>query len=143
MLTAPYPTPSPFRAFPRPLPSGALRHPLSIPCHAAPLDRQLYYHRLGTSQSEDILCYEAPDKPNWMCGAGITDDGDYAVLSISESTDPVNRLFIAALEGKGVGGTCALACERSGLRWPSNRAVSFGGTDGSCRPDVCQGDRQL
>jgi len=38
-----------------------------------------------------------------MCGATVSDDGDYVVLSISESTDPVNRLFIARLQNKGVG----------------------------------------
>lgn len=28
--------------------------------------QQLFYHRLGTKQSEDIVCARFPDEPNWM-----------------------------------------------------------------------------
>jgi hypothetical protein len=42
---------------------------------ASNLHQKLYYHRLGTDQQEDVLCYEAPDEPKWMFGAEVTDDG--------------------------------------------------------------------
>lgn len=41
----------------------------------ANLDHQLYYHFLGTDQSEDILCWENPDNPQYTLGASVTEDG--------------------------------------------------------------------
>src|SRR5262249_48310072 len=44
----------------------------AIPCH-----QKVYSHRLGTSQSEDLLVYERPDQPNWRLNAWATSDGHY------------------------------------------------------------------
>lgn len=66
------------------------------------LHQKLFYHVLGTKQSDDVICAEFPDNPKWMTGVEITDDGQYAVLVISEGCDPVNRLYycdLKALEG--------------------------------------------
>ena len=39
------------------------------------LNHELYYHFLGTDQSQDILCWKDPDNPKHMFGADVTDDG--------------------------------------------------------------------
>lgn len=39
------------------------------------LGQQLWYHVVGTPQSEDILVLEIPDQPEWQTSAEITDDG--------------------------------------------------------------------
>lgn len=39
------------------------------------LNQQLYYHFLGTDQSEDILCWRDPENPKHFVAGGITDDG--------------------------------------------------------------------
>ncbi|TYH87522.1 hypothetical protein ES332_D01G123000v1 [Gossypium tomentosum] len=57
------------------------------------LNQQLYYHFLGTGQSEDILCWRDPENPKHFVAGGITDDGKYLVLTIGESCDPVNKLY--------------------------------------------------
>ena len=50
---------------------------------------------MGTDQSQDPLMFETPENPTWMSGASVSDDGDYILVSIAESTDPVNKLYIA------------------------------------------------
>eukprot|EP00048_Salpingoeca_helianthica_P022591 m.19194 g.19194 ORF g.19194 m.19194 type:complete len:743 (+) comp7533_c1_seq1:1353-3581(+) len=59
------------------------------------LFHKLYYHRIGTPQSEDVLCFEMPENPKWMSGLEVTDDGQYFLLFISEGCEPVNRLYFA------------------------------------------------
>ncbi|XP_039256020.2 prolyl endopeptidase-like [Styela clava] len=67
----------------------------------ANVHQKLYYHVLGTPQSDDILCAEFPDQPKWMSGAELSDDGRYVLLSVSEGCDPVNRLWYIDLESIG------------------------------------------
>ncbi|MFU8861945.1 MAG: prolyl oligopeptidase family serine peptidase [Cyclonatronaceae bacterium] len=62
---------------------------------------KLYYHRLGTDQSEDILIYERPDQPNWMFGGMVSHDGNYLVISVSESTAPRNQLYYQDISRAG------------------------------------------
>jgi prolyl oligopeptidase len=60
-------------------------------------NQKLYYHRLGTPQSRDVLVYQRPDQPDWGVGADVTDDGRYAVVYLSEGTDPRNRIYVIDL----------------------------------------------
>ncbi len=55
--------------------------------------QKLYYHKLGTSQSEDVLVYHRPDQKEWMFGAGVTEDGRYLIISVDQGTDPKNLVF--------------------------------------------------
>lgn len=64
-------------------------------------NHELWFHRVGTPQSEDRLVYKRPDHPNWGIGAGVTDDGDYLVLHISDGTSTNNRSFYQRLGGEG------------------------------------------
>ncbi len=45
---------------------------------------QVYFHRLGTPQSDDELVYEDPEHPQRFHTLGTTDDERFAVLIISE-----------------------------------------------------------
>lgn len=62
------------------------------------VNQKLYYHRIGTKQSEDILVAEFPDHPRWHSSVTISDDGRYAVLSITEGCKPVNQLWYCDLQ---------------------------------------------
>jgi prolyl oligopeptidase len=55
--------------------------------------QKLYYHRLGTAQSEDKLIYERPDNKEMLFGGEVTDDGHYLVIHVSEGTAPKNRVY--------------------------------------------------
>ncbi|XP_057435121.1 uncharacterized protein LOC130727869 isoform X2 [Lotus japonicus] len=57
------------------------------------LYHELYYHFLGTDQSEDILCWRDPENPKFLFGGSVTDDGKYLLLHIGEGCDPVNKLY--------------------------------------------------
>jgi prolyl oligopeptidase len=49
---------------------------------------KLYYHRVGTPQSEDVLVYERPDEPEWGFVGSVTEDGRYLVINVWKGTDP-------------------------------------------------------
>ncbi|PZO22328.1 MAG: S9 family peptidase [Leptolyngbya foveolarum] len=60
--------------------------------------QKLYYHQLGTNQSEDTLIYERSDQPDWGFGGGVTDDGRYLIISVWLGTSPQNLLFYKDLQ---------------------------------------------
>jgi prolyl oligopeptidase len=66
-------------------------------------NQTVYFHQLGTPQSEDKLIYARPDQPDWGLHASVTDDGHYLIYNISHGTDPKNRLFYQDLTQAGAG----------------------------------------
>jgi len=59
---------------------------------------KLYYHKLGTPQTEDALIYERPDQKEWGFSGSVTDDGRYLIIHVWQGTDTRNRLFYKDLE---------------------------------------------
>ncbi len=55
--------------------------------------QKLYYHRLGTAQSDDKLIYERPDNKEMMFGGNVTDDGHYLIITVAQDTSSKNRLY--------------------------------------------------
>ncbi len=55
--------------------------------------QKLYYHRLGTQQSEDKLIYERPDNKEMGFSGNVTDDGRYLIITAWQGTSPKNRLY--------------------------------------------------
>ena len=64
--------------------------------------QKLCFHKIGTPQSEDVVIYERKDKPRWGFGGGLTEDGKYLVIHVSEGTDPKNRFFYRPADGDKV-----------------------------------------
>ena len=55
--------------------------------------QKLYYHRVGTAQSEDKVVYERPDNKELGFQGDVTDDGHYLIISVWQGTSPKNRLY--------------------------------------------------
>ncbi|NJM71531.1 MAG: S9 family peptidase [Scytonema sp. RU_4_4] len=55
--------------------------------------QKLYYHKLGTPQSEDLLIYNRLDQKEWGFDGGVTEDGRYLIISVWKGTDPRNLVF--------------------------------------------------
>ena len=54
---------------------------------------KVFFHQLGTQQSQDKLIYERPDQKEWLFNAEVTDDGRYLIITVQRGTDPKNRIF--------------------------------------------------
>ncbi|MBW4573957.1 MAG: prolyl oligopeptidase family serine peptidase [Aphanothece sp. CMT-3BRIN-NPC111] len=55
--------------------------------------QKLFYHRLGTPQSEDTLIYHRPDQKEWGFSGGVSEDGRYLIISVWQGSDPKNLVF--------------------------------------------------
>ena len=60
-------------------------------------NQKVYYHRVGTPQSEDVLIYEDPEHPEWRADAEVSEDGQFLLLYISHGTDERNDLYVMDL----------------------------------------------
>jgi len=60
--------------------------------------QKLYYHRLGSIQTVDVLVYERPDQKEWGFGGSVTDDGRYLVINVSKGTERKNMVFYKDLK---------------------------------------------
>ena len=57
----------------------------------------LYYHRIGTPQSQDKLIYERKDLPGWVINGDVTEDGRYLLIVLFEGAETRNSLYYADL----------------------------------------------
>lgn len=62
---------------------------------------KVFFHKVGTPQSTDLLVYERPDHKDWNFAAITTEDGRYLVLDVSRGTAPENAIFVKDLSSDG------------------------------------------
>jgi prolyl oligopeptidase len=55
--------------------------------------QKLYFHKLGTAQSEDVLVYERPDNKFMGFGAAVTDNGRYLIIRVWQGSERKNRVY--------------------------------------------------
>lgn len=59
---------------------------------------KIFFHKLGTPQSEDKLIFDRPDDKEMNVGAAVTDDGRYLLIYETKGSSPNNQLSIKDLE---------------------------------------------
>jgi len=62
--------------------------------------QKVYYHKIGTDQSQDVLAYERPDEKDWLFDASVTNDGNYLIITVFEGTDVKSRIYYKDLNAK-------------------------------------------
>ncbi len=62
------------------------------------LNQKIYYHRIGTQQSQDVLVYQRPDHPDWGFNIDVTEDGRYMVITVWKGTDDRYRVLYRDLQ---------------------------------------------
>ena len=57
----------------------------------------VFFHRLGTAQDEDELVF-APDQPEWIPEAAVSEDGRFLILSVQQGTAREAMVAVVDLE---------------------------------------------
>ncbi len=91
-------------------------------------NQRLYYHRLGTPQSEDRLIHEIAAEPKWFVRGGTTEDGRYLVINISRGSAAENLVSLVDL-GDPKAPTIGAPVRPLGDTWGAEYVVV--GNDGS------------
>ncbi|HKP68493.1 MAG TPA: prolyl oligopeptidase family serine peptidase [Pyrinomonadaceae bacterium] len=58
---------------------------------------KLYFHKLGTPQSEDALVYERPDDGEMFVGGNVTEDGKWLIIRVAKGTERMNMVYFKNL----------------------------------------------
>jgi prolyl oligopeptidase len=59
--------------------------------------QKFYFHKLGTSPTEDTVIYERPDNKEFFIGGGVTEDGNWLIISVGKGTGPQNMVYFKNL----------------------------------------------
>jgi len=63
----------------------------------AAASQRVYFHKVGTAQKADACIWREEKEHEWMASAAVTDCGEWLLLSISDSCDPKNKLWVARM----------------------------------------------
>ena len=80
----------------------------------------LYYHVVGTPQSQDRLIFEDKKNPRWFVTGVVTEDGRYLFVFTSRGADNSNRLYVADLRDPkkpNIGATVRPLIEQEGAEF--------------------------
>ena len=61
-------------------------------------NQKVYFHRLGTSQSEDKLVHKDDAHPEWGFSPSVTEDGKYLIVTTWKGTDDRYRILYRSVE---------------------------------------------
>jgi prolyl oligopeptidase len=59
--------------------------------------QKLYFHKLGTPQSEDKVVYERPDNREYFVSGRVSEDGKWLLISVGKGTERMNMAYFKDL----------------------------------------------
>lgn len=59
--------------------------------------QKVYFHRMGTPQSEDQIVYERPDNGDYFSGVEISEDGKWMIITVGKGTENMNMVYFKNL----------------------------------------------
>jgi prolyl oligopeptidase len=77
-----------------------LPDPATVPPERTSYNSKIYWHTLGTDQSEDKLVYERPDFPELSFTPFATEDEKYMVVRVWHGTAVQNRIYYRPLDSE-------------------------------------------
>lgn len=66
-------------------------------------DQAVYFHKLGTAQSADVLVHATPEDPELNNTAHVTDDGQWLIAYASKGTDARYNIWAYPITAGGMG----------------------------------------
>jgi prolyl oligopeptidase len=63
--------------------------------------QKLYFHKLGTPQTQDQLVYQDMQHGDWGFYGSVSDDGRYLIITVSKGTERMNQLYYKDLSDPG------------------------------------------
>jgi len=63
-------------------------------------NQKLFFHRLGTPQSDDVLVYERPDQKEWGFQPEVSQDGRWLVINNWKGSEPQSQIFLQDLQSE-------------------------------------------
>ena len=87
---------------------------------AALSNQAIYYHRVGTPQSDDVLIYQRLDHPAWIVNATVSEDGRYVFIRTFRGADNNNQLHFIDLGDPGAAERSPRRSSRSSKRSTPN-----------------------
>ncbi|MBX7053879.1 MAG: prolyl oligopeptidase family serine peptidase [Pyrinomonadaceae bacterium] len=59
--------------------------------------QKLYFHKLGTPQSDDQVVYERPDNKEYFVGGDVSEDGNWLIITVGKGTERMNMVYFKSL----------------------------------------------
>src|SRR5436190_3677061 len=60
---------------------------------AMTLFQKIYFHKLGTPQSDDKVVYDRPDNGEYFSGVQISEDGNWLIITVGKGTENMNMVY--------------------------------------------------
>ena len=60
-------------------------------------NQEVYWHRLGTGQKQDVLVYSRKDQPRWFVWGEVSDDGRWLVIYEERNEDEEKQVYVKDL----------------------------------------------